>query len=299
MARPSPQTDRVIALVEALRAHPERPLTLAAVARRLDVNRSTCHAMLAALTAAGWLLRDPTTKAYRLGPALVAVGQVAGASVPAVEFAQGVMETVADDLHLHCSALVVADDTSTVVRRVNHPRAPGPRSRAGAAYPVRLPFGAAAVAWADRTTVEAWLAPVAGERRAHHEHVLALVRARGWAALLAPAGVDLRDLLHEISEGEGPPSHLPPGTSSRAAMERVAAAMAEGEELALGDVDPEAPLAVVAVQAPVLDHDRRLALVLSLTGFPPSVPGSVVQRAGDRLARGAAAISDALGGAAA
>ena len=34
MARPSPQTDRVVALIETLRAHPERPMTLAAVTRK-------------------------------------------------------------------------------------------------------------------------------------------------------------------------------------------------------------------------------------------------------------------------
>ena len=59
MARPSPQTNRVVALVEILAARPNEALTLAEVTRRLGVNKSTCYSMLQALTEVGWLLRDP------------------------------------------------------------------------------------------------------------------------------------------------------------------------------------------------------------------------------------------------
>ena len=72
MARPSPQTDRVVALVGLLASSPDATITLAEATRRLRVNKSTCHSMLTALTEHAWLLRDPVRKTYRLGPALVA-----------------------------------------------------------------------------------------------------------------------------------------------------------------------------------------------------------------------------------
>jgi DNA-binding IclR family transcriptional regulator len=50
VARPSPQTNRVVALVEILAARPNEALTLADVTRRLGVNKSTCYSMLQALT---------------------------------------------------------------------------------------------------------------------------------------------------------------------------------------------------------------------------------------------------------
>ena len=74
MPRASPQTDRVVAVVELLTAHPGADFTLAELARRLGVSKPTCYPMLAALTRSGWLLRHPTRKTYRLGPALVPAG---------------------------------------------------------------------------------------------------------------------------------------------------------------------------------------------------------------------------------
>ena len=135
MTRASPQTDRVIALIEALRAHPERPMTLAQVTRQLGTNKSTCHAMLTSLTGAGWLLRDPVRRTYQLGPALMAIGQVATATLPALDLAQGAMAELSEGLRLHCAALAVAADVFTVVGQVNHLMAPGPRYRVGAATP--------------------------------------------------------------------------------------------------------------------------------------------------------------------
>src|SRR5207249_1441728 len=67
MARVSPPTDRVIATVSLLATHPDEPLSLAELTRRLGVNKSTGHAILTSLAASGWVLRDPARKTYRLG----------------------------------------------------------------------------------------------------------------------------------------------------------------------------------------------------------------------------------------
>ena len=88
MARTSPPTERVVATVSLLAARPDEPLSLAELTRRLGVNKSTGHAILTSLAAAGWVLRDPTRKTYRLGPALVALGRQAAASFPALDFAR-------------------------------------------------------------------------------------------------------------------------------------------------------------------------------------------------------------------
>ena len=82
MARPSPQTNRVVALVEILSARPNEALTLADVTRRLGVNKSTCYSMLQALTEVGWLLRDPFHKTYRLGPGVGGRGSGGIVGVP-------------------------------------------------------------------------------------------------------------------------------------------------------------------------------------------------------------------------
>ena len=118
VARPSPQTNRVVALVEILSARPNESLTLAELTRRLGVNKSTCYSMLQALTEVGWLLRDPFHKTYRLGPALVAVGRAASSGFPALDFVRPAMIELSRGVGSHCVALSVAPEHVTVVDQV-------------------------------------------------------------------------------------------------------------------------------------------------------------------------------------
>ena len=68
--RPAPGVERVVAVLNFLAAHPDESFTLSELARRLDLNKATCHALLMPLTQAGYLLRHPTRMNYTLGPAL-------------------------------------------------------------------------------------------------------------------------------------------------------------------------------------------------------------------------------------
>jgi DNA-binding IclR family transcriptional regulator len=74
--RPSPQTDRVVATINLL-ADTESGLTLSEIGRALSVDVSSCVHLLAALTASGYVVRDPDDRRYHLGPALVRPGAVA------------------------------------------------------------------------------------------------------------------------------------------------------------------------------------------------------------------------------
>src|SRR5207248_704067 len=72
--RPAPGAERVVAVLNFLTAHPDESFTLSELARRLGLNKATCHALLMTLTEAGYVLRHPTRMTYMLGPALVAAG---------------------------------------------------------------------------------------------------------------------------------------------------------------------------------------------------------------------------------
>ena len=67
---PSPPTRRVVAVVELLAQAAATPLTLAEICRELGISRSTGHAILATLCACDWILRDPLSGRYALGPGL-------------------------------------------------------------------------------------------------------------------------------------------------------------------------------------------------------------------------------------
>ncbi len=284
MPRTSPPTDRVVATMALLAERPDAQLTLAEVTRRLGVNKSTGHAILASLAAAGWVLRDPTRKTYRLGPAMVALGRQASASFPALDFARPLLVELSLEHGVACAAIGVGDDSVTVLDQVVDPRATGTAFRVGASFPLRPPLGAAVVAWAADAVRDDWLGHVPPDTRPHYADALAAIHARGFAVEIAAPTVQLRELADLLASD----------TSARAALDQLAAELATHEEFLVVDLDPDRDYPVNVVNAPVFDHTGTPVLVLSLTGFGRPLPGADVLAMGDALVAATTGLTDAL-----
>jgi DNA-binding IclR family transcriptional regulator len=274
MARTSPPTDRVVATVSLLAAHPDQPLSLAELTRRLDVNKSTGHAILASLAAAGWVLRDPTRKTYRLGPALVALGRTAAASFPALDFARPAMSALSREFGATCAALGVGEGEVTVLDQVDDPRAGANAFRVGASFPLRPPLGAAVLAWAPDDVRDEWLHQVPADTRAHYAEALVATHDRGFAVEIGSTPVArVRELVTLLGDD----------TSARAVLDQLADELATHEEFLALQLEPDREYAVNVVNAPVFDHTGQVTLVLSLTGFGRPLRGAEALAAGDRL----------------
>lgn len=297
MARTSPPTDRVVMVVSLLAAHPNEPMTLAELTRRLGVNKSTGHAILTTLAGAGWVLRDPTRKTYRLGPALVAVGRTASESFPALDFARPAMVDLSLEFEASCAALGVGDGSITVLDQVRDPRSAVTGFRVGVSYPLRPPFGAAVLAWADPDVLDEWLARVPADTRPYYREALAATHDRGFAVEIWSTPV-VRCARSSPSSGSTarpavvirarPTVHL-------ALLDRLAGELAAHEEFLAVSLEPDREYAVNVVNAPVLDHTGQVTLVLSLTGFARSLTGRDVTAAGARLVAVSDTLSAALG----
>src|ERR1044072_8072708 len=122
MPRTSPPTERVVATMALLADPPAPSLSLPNPPRRLAVNKSTGHAILTSLAAAGWVLRDPTRKTYRLGPAVLALGRQAASSFPALDFARPLLVELSREFAATCGAIGVGADAVTVLDQVSDPR---------------------------------------------------------------------------------------------------------------------------------------------------------------------------------
>jgi len=68
--------DRVLRLLEAFAPH-ERDVSLAEIAERVALPKSSAHRLLATLVAHGFVERDPATRRYRLGIRLFELGSAA------------------------------------------------------------------------------------------------------------------------------------------------------------------------------------------------------------------------------
>lgn len=285
MARPSPQTDRVVTLVELLAARPDQPLTLAAVTRQLGVNKSTCHAMLTALVQAGWLLRDPFRKTYRLGPALAAVGRSAAVGFPALELARDVMRTLSQETAANCAALAIDSDHATVLEQVRDLRAIRPGLDVSVPIPLRAPLGTTALAWADPEAQELWLAQTPAATREHHRAVLAATRERGYSVELAtPPEAQLRDTVAR---------HGNPGAGMAELLLQFAEQLAARDDYLVVAVDPDRSYLVTTINAPIFEHGR-VTLLLSVNAFSAPLSGHQVATVGERVATACAAVTAAL-----
>ena len=285
MARVSPPTARVIATISLLAAHPDEPLSLAELTRRLGVNKSTGHAILTSLTAAGWVLRDPARKTYRLGPAMVALGRTAAASFPALDFARPAMTVLSLEFAATCAALSVGDGEVTVLDQVDDPRA-GPNAfRVGASFPLRPPLGAAVVAWAPEAVRAEWLRHVPDDTRAHYRDALTATHERGYAVEIGSTpAARVRELVTLVGAD----------TSARAVLDQLADELAAHEEFLAVVLEPDGEYAVNVVNAPVFDHTGQVTLVLSLTGFARPLRGHEVLTTGGRLVEATNTLTDAL-----
>jgi DNA-binding IclR family transcriptional regulator len=298
VARPSPQTDRLITLVDLLTARPHEGLTLSEIARRLGVTPATCHPMLATLTQAGWLIRHPTRRTYRLGPAIVAAGHSAAAGFPALDFAHPVMAEVQRDLGLAVLALAPSDGHATLVDLVRDPGVPGPAIRIGDQTPLHPPFGVPYVAWADEADVERWLAlaPPTADVREHYRQVLKATRERGFSVDLATAP-EARvhaalTRLERLKDDTGPE----PDTRLRAVLEALAGELAAEHEFLPVALHRSRRYRVSSISAPIFDGDGAVTLLLALRGFADALPGRDIQAVGERLALATDGITATTGG---
>jgi DNA-binding IclR family transcriptional regulator len=295
VTRPSPQTDRVVAVVELLMSRPAEGLTLSEISRRLRVNTPSCHFMLTALTGHGWLVRHPTRKTYRLGPALVAAGKAAGAGFPGAEYAHPGMVALAESLGVSCLAFAVADDQLTLVDHVWDPHSAARILHVGYRLPLRAPTGAVFVAWSAREAVARWLGDddpadggdgadgADGARAERFRRTLAFVRARGYGVELLPNR--LGGAVREAVDRGG----------TRAA-EAVLREFVREMETVGGDLDPDARYEVSSISAPVFGVHGEVILAVAATGWRERLPGAAVEQVGRAVRAAADDVTASLGG---
>jgi len=297
VARPSPQTERLVDLVEALAARPDQGLSLTELARHLGVTPATCHPMVTELAARGWLRRHPVRRTYRLGPAFVALGRAAAGAAETQELAR---QALVDLQREHpCDGVVLAagGDVTTIVDLVPDRRGSG--LQIGDQVPFRAPLGASVAAWSDAPTVERWL--IAGDppealRRSYLD-LLDAVRERGFAVELTGT-VDARiyEVLAQIGGryGDGPDDAAT--LRLRALLDELVGEVGGPEGFHPAHIEPGRTYQVGTMSAPVFDPAGEVVLLLALRGLPEQLAGVEVQHLGRRLVEAADEVTVASGG---
>ena len=292
--RPSPQTDRVVDLLEVLAAEQARGLSLAEISRRLGVHKASCHSMLASLLRSGWLLRDPTSKTYTLGPALLRLGSAAASRYPALDVARPAMSELAARTGGHVIAFLVEPDHVTVAHQVRNVRVASTPMTIGMELPTRPPYGAALVAFSAPAERERWLAELPPDSRRRYSKALEATRRRGFAVgLHVLPDIRLQELATLIRAAE---------TSGRGGRlgdlaDALTQELVHSEEWFLSSIATKRDYDVSHLDAPVFDSTGRVVLMLSLVPVPSRQNGAGVDALGEALLAVTRRLSGALGGA--
>ena len=291
MARRSPQTERLVEMVEYLAADPHREYQLTELARLVNLDAATCHPMLTELTRVGWLVKDRVHKTYRLGPRLIAVGASAQASLQIATYARPEMQRVSTETGVPACLFIPSSD-DLVIADLTYPDGKDSGHlplQAGDHIEFGPPLGAVLAAWAGQYTVDTWLRRVepGPDDPGRTWQILRMIRERRFSVELSPAPQAEMQEMTNLAIGE---VH-----GSRRAERLIGGQRpVMTPELMLGDIDDAAIYVPLSVSAACFDPGGNPVAALSVLTMAEPKTGREVRALGASVSAAADAITARL-----
>lgn len=280
----------MVAVLDFLAGRPDERFGVSDLARRVGLSKPTCLGIVTSLTEAGYLVRDPADKTYRLGPSLITLGHKAQESMRVSPAAREQLRRLSSRYHVTAALSAVVNDRITLLDLVA-PAGVRPGVEVGQSYPFAPPVGLMFVLWDDEAERN-WLAmqPTIPLRTDvdRLDRVVASCRADGYLVeRLTAGGRRLYSLM------AGMPTDLP--DELRALLGELVSDI--GERVYLRGEDPARRRHDISViSAPVYDHYRRQVMVASMHIGKSLTDNEIGERARAVVAT-ADAVTTQLGGA--
>ena len=291
--RASPPTERVVSILDFLARHPHDRFGLSDLARRVELSKPTCLGILTTLAESDYLIRDARDKTYRLGPRLISLGHTAQESMRVSPTAREELGRLAATYDTTAALSAVIDDRITLLELVG-PQSADVGVRVGQSYPFAPPVGLMFVLWDDEA-LRSWLAkePTIPLRTdsGRLDRVVAECRRVGYLVeRLTPSGRRLYALMAGMSSTLPQELRALLGEMISDVGERVYLA---GEAAGTGRSKKRHDISVIS--APVFDHHRRQAMVMSLQIGRALTDAEIAKRARG-LMGSARVLTEQLGG---
>lgn len=268
----SPPTERVIAIVELLGSQPGRTFSLAEIARELGISRATGHAILAALTAHGWVLRDPATAGYSCGPAIASLARPASDRM-----FHGILRELADSTAAPTFLARREANTIVVVDRVGE-FASGLRIDRGLRTPLVAPFGRDYIAFSAARSQRAWLRGIGTPSAALTRRITAVINEiheRGYVVeRLSREYIQVYTALRALG-GDAEPDAI---------TARLARAFADLTviDVLSAELTDNSTHNIATISAPILDEDGVASLSVTAAPFA-TLAAADVEKLGEQV----------------
>jgi DNA-binding IclR family transcriptional regulator len=282
----SQPTARALAILDLLMANPGQAFGLTEMTRRLNLNKATCHAILTTMANYGFLVQHPRTKAYRLGPSIMAAGNAAFVEFPVLEYARPALEALGNESEMGFG-VTGRTPKHLVLLALYGAAAPVGNFQLGLRLPNTGPIGAAFIAWSPAKSLEAWLTRAHESIGNYYEKLdqrlrmsVIGIRARGYEVTLkTKAESDLFTDLKEINNSWNLQS-----------LEEVTHKYQAGlcnEHYHLDRIEPKVQYDVSTITVPVFAYKQMPALCFAAGIINNSISGSDIEDIANRLKQAA------------
>jgi DNA-binding IclR family transcriptional regulator len=290
-ARIAPTAAKALRVIELLAADPPAARSLAEMQRRLGYSHGNLHAICTTLVAMGYLRREHGERTYRLGPALLTIGDAARVAYPSVEVALPFLRTLAAEFETEAHASMRSGDTIVVVARVGE-TSHDYGAAVGERFPLIPPLGSTFLAWADDTEQEHYLASAVGVLTPAEidrcRSALASVARRGYSIHVdVEPSRKMRDTAARIvSEEED---------DDDSELRALVLEMGRHDYMA-ADIEQIRAGSLVQVSAPAFDERGAVELSVGASLRAPVDGEAAVRAAGERVVATARMVTKAIGG---
>jgi DNA-binding IclR family transcriptional regulator len=279
----SQPTARALAILDLLMANPQQAFGLTEMTRRLNLNKATCHAILTTMANYGFLVQHPKTKAYRLGPSIIAAGNAAFAQFPVLEYARPELESLQSDLDIGF-AVTARSKLHLVLLALYGSATPLIDSfQLGLRLPNTAPVAACFTAFSPAKQLEEWLTRAHESRGGYNEKLdqklrvsVIGIRARGFEVTLKTrAEEDLTRELARIHE-----------SWSLSELEDAANAYQRDlcdEQYHLDRIDPKARYHVSTISVPVFVYREVPVMCFVAGSFDNPITGAQIEEIAERM----------------
>ena len=287
MALFSQPTARALAILDLLMANPHQAFGLTEMTRRLNLNKATCHAILTTMANYGFLVQHPKTKAYRLGPSIIAAGNAAFAQFPVLEYARPELEGLQNELGIGFAVTGRSKLHMVLLALYGHASPLIDSFQLGLRLPNTAPVAACFTAFSPASQLEDWLTRAHTSRGEYHEKLdqklrvsLITIRARGYEVTLKTnAEVELTKQLARINN-----------SWSLTELEEITNKYQHDlcdESFHLDRIDPKARYNVSTISLPVFVYKEVPVMCFVAGSFDKPVLGSQIVEIAARIQQSA------------